>query len=182
MMIRREAPRRYAKALLQLHPVKEGLERREVDMKWIVDLLESDHHFRGFLLAPQITRKQKEDLIKKVFRGALDPVLLRFLLMLLHKGRIQLLPDIYQEYSTLLKEFMGITVAQVITACPLDITAVEKLKNKLKDMSKRAVQIEEKIDPKILGGAILILGNCMIDYSIKGRLDRMKESLLAARV
>lgn len=179
MRIRSDIPKRYAKALIQL---REGLEKREEDMKWVSDLIETDHRLRGFLLAPQINRTEKENLVKKVFGGSIDPVLLRFLLLLVHKGRIPLLDEIAVEFSRQLKELMGVAAVDLITAHPVDEETVGKIKTKLKDVSKRAIELKEKVDPKIIGGAILVMGNRMVDHSVRGRLARLKETLLAAKV
>ncbi|MCJ7577779.1 MAG: ATP synthase F1 subunit delta, partial [candidate division Zixibacteria bacterium] len=96
--------------------------------------------------------------------------------------RIKYLLVMAEEYERLVKEDQGILQAHVITARALDPVFGNRLKEELERNTGKRIEMILVIDPQIIGGIIVILGNKIIDKSIRHQLDELKEDMLAIRV
>lgn len=103
--------------------------------------------------------------------------LIGFLLFLIVKREIKLLPKIFQKFRTLILDYRQQIEATLTTAVPVDSHALIQLQNRLNATFQKKSIVIPILDPSIIAGAILILDNRMADYSLKGRLDRLKKSL-----
>jgi F-type H+-transporting ATPase subunit delta len=173
---------RYSKALFKLAANPADLERREKDLEGVVEILRR-HPKLGFLLsAPQIRAEQKKKVLENALAGRIDQKSLEFLYFLLEKGRMNHLEEISRQYRRLVKESLGVLEASLITAVPVDSVSRERLKSKLEASFRKKIEIKERIDSQILGGVILVLANQVLDWSVKDRLNSLKESLLSVQV
>lgn len=174
-MIHYEVAERYAKALFNLVASKEHMLARKEVLSEIVLLFEKKPRFRTFLLNPEISKYNKKNLLQK---GISDPQLLDFLFLLLEKGKFKYLPEIADKYYRMISDYSRIIEAILVTATAIDSGLKAKLKERLEKSYEKEINIHEKIDPQLIGGAILIIGNKIIDFSIEGRLEGMKKTLL----
>ena len=181
-MISGEVASRYSRALFKLAATPVELERRLQDLESVLAALHESPKLGFFLSAPQIRMEQKEKVLETSLKGQIDEKLLHFLYFLLEKGRMRHLPEIAKEYHLLVKENLGILEANLITAVPAGKSHTEQLKKRLEKIFGKKVEMKEKLDPQILGGAILILANQVIDWSVRNKLARLKERLLATRL
>src|SRR3989337_1490850 len=170
---------RYSRALFRLAATREELEKRENDLGIVVEALEKLPKLRYFLSAPQITREEKNQALEKSLRGKVDQKFLYFLKFLLEKRRINHLPEIAQEYHRLVTQHLGILEANLITAVPVEESYKQRLQKKLESSFQKKINLKEKIDPHILGGVMLVLANQVIDWSVRNKIARLKEKLLA---
>ena len=173
---------RYSNALFLLNGSNAQQEKRVDDLQEVVTFLQKQPNFEKLLLSPRIRKEEKGKLLKKIFSDKLDPDLLSFLLVLLEKGRLKNLPEIVEQYHEIVKRNLGIQEVRFISAVPLESEAKKQLQEKLEKYYQKNVEILDKIDPQIIGGAILIAGNKMLDYSIRDRIANLKENLLAITV
>ena len=181
-MINPEIAKRYAVGLFYAALKHQVLDRVLEEQNSLASLLKEQPEFRSFLEVPQIQRKEKEELIKGIFLDKLHPVFYHFLLLLLNKHRLNYLIPITEEYEKLVKEHKGVIQAKITTAIPLEKSMVEKLKDKLEKKSGKKIEILLKVEPAIIGGITLILGNQIIDNSISHHLNQLKEEMLELRV
>jgi F-type H+-transporting ATPase subunit delta len=172
---------KYAQALIQLAGSPSKIRNYLEELEQLVDLLRAAPNFAWLLYHPCVTHFQKKKALKNLLSNHLDTSLLLFLFVLIDKKRIQYLPDIVREYRHLAHQQLKVLDVQVITAVPLEEQEELKLKTKLENFYHKSIQIKSKIDPKIIGGMILMLNNQMVDNSIKNQLVKLKENLLANR-
>lgn len=85
-------------------------------------------------------------------------------------------------FDKLVDERVGILRVKAATAQPLDAATKAELQAKLEQFYHKSVQITEEVDPALVGGAVITMGTHMIDSSVRGRLAKIKESLLSMRV
>jgi F-type H+-transporting ATPase subunit delta len=104
------------------------------------------------------------------------------LLFLLNRGRFENIFGINTRYDELLKEKEGLIEAQVVTASSLDEALSVSLKEKMEKKTGKKVSLIFKLDPLIIGGIRVIVGNQIIDHSIRTELDRLRENLLNLKV
>lgn len=171
---------RYSKGLFNVTDSWE-LENR---LKYLDSFLKifSNPQIKLFLSNPQISQERKGELLQKVLKDHIDNELLSFLLLLLEKRRFKHLPEIVREFQILFNEFQGILQPRLITAFPADNNIVDSIKSKLSDVYKRKIDLKTEVDPSLLGGGILIIGNQMLDFSVKSKLKKLKQDLLAINV
>jgi F-type H+-transporting ATPase subunit delta len=181
-MIESQVARRYASALFRTAKRVDQVDRILDDLKAIADLLRGDPNLKNFLEAPQILDQYKRELITTVFKHLVSEVLFSFLLLVLNKHRIEYLLAMTAEYERLVKEDQGILQARIITARALDSIFKSRLKEELEKSTDKKIEIILRIEPQIIGGIVVILGNKIIDQSIKHELDELKEKMLALRV
>ena len=181
-MIESQVARRYATALFRTAKRIDQTDRILDDLKAIADLLRKDPNLKNFLEAPQILDQYKRELFTTAFKDIISEALFSFLVVVLNKHRIEYLLAMAKDYERLVKEDQGILQARVTTTRALDPVFKNRLKEELEKTTGKRIEMILKIDPQIIGGIIVILGNKIIDRSIRHQLDELKEEMLALRV
>lgn len=176
-----EIAHRYSKALMNLCASNEQMEKWAKDLKTLHTALKHTPKWKYFFSIPQIPIQEKEQVISKALGENYDKKLQDFLFFLLKKGRFTYLSDIVKDFERRTAAHVGVKQAYVITAVPLEAKAKETLQNKLENFYNYKIQLIEKKDPSILGGVILVIGNKIIDHSIRNRLDNLEEYLESIR-
>lgn len=178
-MIKRTIALRYAKALFDLDHSKENLEKRCNNFKFLQELFEKNPKLKKFLLAPQITLSEKENFLQLDLKNEFDQTFFHFLIFLIKQRRLNDLTQIGLEYRLIVDQFLNMWEAKITTAVPLEAQTEAVLKQKLENFYHIKVKINNEVDPKIIGGAILVVANEMIDWSVASRLKKLKEDLVA---
>ncbi len=181
-MIESQVARRYAAALFRTAKRTDQVERILDDLKAIADLLRKDPSLKNFLEAPQILDQYKRELITSAFKDLISEALFSFLVVVLDKHRTEYLQAMAKEYERLVKEDQGILQARVTTTRALDPLFRDRLRDELEKTTGKKIEMLLRIDPKIIGGIIVILGNKIIDRSIRHQLNELKEEMLTLAV
>jgi len=181
-MLAQQVAKKYSTALFNIVREKKLVDEAYEQFAQLDHVVKSDKTLLQFLLAPHILDQDKEAAVKEIFGPRLEPLFLEFLLVLINKHRIGYLHDIVEEFRELVAEARGIAVARVTTAIPLDDQARSRLIEKLKAKTGKTIELEERVDPTILGGMIVILGDQIIDGSVRNELSRLKEQLMKLKV
>jgi len=181
-MIKQEIAYRYSKALFNQDLKKDHLEKRLNDFDHLLELFKNHPKLMKLLEAPQINVQDKERVFKTCFGDKFDSKFIDFFFYLIKKGRLNYLKQIELEYRLMVNQNLGIWEAQMTTAVPISQEIEKNLKEKLENFYQKKIRIKKEVDPKIIGGAILVVANHMIDWSVKDRLKNLKEHLLAINV
>jgi len=166
--------KRYAQALLELslNDINSVVE----EFSQLVDLYNSDRQFREFLIDPRVKAEKKQSFIRNVFTDRLSVNMLNFLLLLTAKQRIGELPGIYTQFVQLANERANVLDMKIITVSPLEEQKIAALKEKFrKKYNAGDVKVTEVIDPSIIGGIKVVIGDQVYDGSIKGRIESLTE-------
>lgn len=171
---------RYSKALAALNASAEQLAGRLAALEAFVQIFESSAPLRKLLLAPQLTREEKYPILNTLGAAVhADAETVRFLEFLLKHQRLRYLPQIVRAYKSNVRAFLGIVDADVMTAVPLDQATEERLRSRLEQIYGKIVKLTEIINNQMIGGAIVVIGRKMVDLSIRTRLARLRDQLLA---
>lgn len=181
-MISHGLSRRYAQALFHLDSTHGRLEQRLVDFKSLIQILKDAPKLVKFLKAPQVTLQDKKQVLQNVLKGRFDTTFMNFLFYLIQKDRIIHLEHIAEQYHWVVSEHLALWEADVVTALPIDPDSEMKLKEKLEKYFHKKIHLNKKIDPSILGGVILVIGNKMLDWSIANRLKKLKNNLIRTQI
>jgi F-type H+-transporting ATPase subunit delta len=166
---------RYVKSLLGLAVEREALEKVHQDMVLFSKVCKENRAFTLMLRNPIIKHDKKREILEKIFMGKVHALTLAIFEMITRKNREPLLPAIADEFHIAYNDYKGIGGASVTTAVPLDAklrSEIEKIVKKLSD--KKQVEIEEKIDPDMIGGFVLNVGDRQVDASIKNKLNSLR--------
>lgn len=174
-----KAAKRYGVALFNL-----GEERGQTagiahQLDGLAELWQQCPEFSRFILNPGIKKAQKAPVLKALAaKMALLPSLVNLLALLLDKGRLGILPDLAREFAALSDAAAGRVRARCYTAKPLAAAELQVLKDRLIDFSgAKAIFLSPEVDPSLLAGFVADIGGTVIDASLKGRLNRLGQSL-----
>ena len=175
-MARRDtAPRRYADAAFEIG-LRDGtveVWRRELDA---AAEMVGDDTLMDALASPAIPLDQRLDAAQGVFAKLSQPVR-NLVLLLVRRGRIEQLPRVAAEFARLDDQRNGLTHATATSATPLPDDEVRKVAARLEELTGGRVALETNVDPAILGGIIVRIGDRLIDGSVRGRLERLRNQL-----
>lgn len=138
-------------------------------------LIAKDKVLARILHNPEITTQKLYDLFADIMPSLLDEKRRNFLLLIAQNRRFSALPEIASLYKNYVAELEKMSNVRVITAVAIDDAYKKKLANALTKRIKRDVTLHCEIDPKIIGGAIIHIGDSVIDGSIRGKLTRLLE-------
>lgn len=170
---------RYATALIDLGGKNNCLDQFNNDLAAIVGVFKENKDFSLFIEHPTLPPNEKKDLIKKVFEGTVSIYILNLIMLLIDKNRITLLANIYEHYNSLLNKKRNVMLAQVTTAININEEIVNKLKAKLEEkFNGLNIQISTNVNPDIIAGMIVKIGDRVIDGSIKTKIENMKKQLI----
>jgi len=174
--------RNYAETLLALAERHESIDRYGEGIEMVAQLLEESPEFRLFLGTPRIASAVKKDVVRKTFADAIPAPLLHFLLVTIDKRRQRLLPGIARQYQTLWDERAGRAHVEVGVARPMDESTLDDLTRRLSDLLGVEAIPHVKINPSILAGVVVRVGDTIYDGSLRRRLESMRGRLLTAEL
>ena len=138
-----------------------------------------DNHAAGlYLTSPVVPADQKRAVLRELLPGISQEVQ-RFLEILAHRDRLDLVQEIAIIFQRLVNEQRGIAVAQVTTAIEIDDRQKAQIATRLSRRLGKTVTLETRVDPSILGGVVAQIGDNVIDGSVRGRLERLRRTLTA---
>jgi len=181
-MIESKVAIKYATALFRTAKRTNQVETISHDLEVLSDLLRKNTLLKNFLESPQVLERDKKELLSSTFKSLISEALFSFLMLVVSKHRIQYLLSIAEELQRLVKEDQGIVDASLITARSIDEALVDQIRQELEKSTGKRVEMKLEIDPSLIGGIVVILGDKIIDRSIRYQLDQLKEQMLAMRV
>lgn len=166
---------RYVKSLLQLAFEQKALEEVNNDMMLFDSVCERNRAFTLMLRNPVIKHDKKKEILITVFKGKVHPLTLAIFDIITRKNREPLLPEIARRFHTAYNEHKGIVRASVSTAIPLDKSLRSEFEGIVKAISaSKHVEVVEKVDPQMIGGFVLTVGDKQIDASIHNQLKALQ--------
>ena len=167
---------RYARSLIQIANEKGAVDNVYADMRMVLAGVKKLRDLHLLLISPVIKTDKKIQVFKEIFSGQLTQITEEFIILLAKKRREAYLEKIAEEFISQYKEQMHIVTAIVTTAIPLDEAARNSVKEILKKHYKSEVEIVEKVDPKLIGGFIITIGNKQVDMSIQHQLGELRKN------
>lgn len=173
---------RYARAVLKTCPDLATIETVKSELETLRDTFLSQEGFRRFLLNPKMPAAVKDKVVQNSLKDRLNDRTLHLLRLLIAKNRQKALPDIADRYMELCDQIRGVENALVVSAVEIPPDLKERLALTVQRFSTRHVEVTHSVDPNILGGVIIKLGDRVIDGSLKHRFEEARRTLLAVRL
>lgn len=174
------AANRYAKALIELASQTHQEDAVYADMQSIVLSIVASKDLQQVLKSPILENTLKKSAVDAVFGKNAQPLTLKLFGLLAENKRMELLQAIATQYQTLYNTQKGIVKAVVTTAIALDEALKTKVLQKSQEIvgSGKKITIENKIDPSLIGGFVLRIGDVQVDASIVNQLQKLKRDLV----
>ncbi|MFZ2257514.1 MAG: F0F1 ATP synthase subunit delta [Clostridiaceae bacterium] len=171
--------RRYAQALYDVAVSKNRVEKYIEDLTSIVKVIDESADFQRVIKHPEISTKEKKKFFINLFKGKIDEDLLTFLLILVEKDRILFLKEKLVELKKIDLENRETVIAKIRTVKALKEYQKVALAEKLQAKYHKKVEIEETVDPDILGGILIRVDDDLIDGSVRSSLEELKQSMFS---
>jgi F-type H+-transporting ATPase subunit delta len=172
----------YAEALFGAARERDELEEVLSDLKEFTGALHDSEELRLFFYGGQIPERQKRRALDGLTEG-MKTSTTNFLKVLVDNGREDILEEVLARYEELVKEHLGKIEVEVTTAVELSEEQRERLKERLRDVLEgREIILEANVNPDLVGGAVFRYGGRMMDGSIRGRLESLREGMLERSV
>ena len=168
--------RRYASAIFQLAAEANAVPAVGGDLHAFVGALAADDDVNRFFRSPVIDRTEKSNVISEAF-GKLHDIALHAILLLIQKRRESLAPEIVAQYDVLERQARGAQTLNVTSARPLSKADLDALVAKLTATFKTPFDVTQNVDPELIGGVRITMGDKRIDGTIAGRLDDLARML-----
>lgn len=162
--------RRYATAVFQLAQEAGKVQPVRHDLHTFVEALDRDETVRRFFRSPVVDRKEKETIVAQAF-AKLDPIALHTVLLLIRKRRESLAETIVEQFDVLEREARGAQELRVVSARPLAQNELDTLVQRLSAAYRTKFDVTQSVDPSLIGGIRISMGDRLIDGTIAGRLD-----------
>jgi F-type H+-transporting ATPase subunit delta len=151
------------------------------DLEQIREALESSSDLTRILYNPAYPARGKKEILLELATGA-DPLARNMLQVLVDHGRLTALGDTIDVFAARVREAEQQLEVELTTAVPVGADEAESLRDRLAEASGKAVTLSRRVDPAVVGGVVLRIGDNLIDASVRGRLDGLRLALRQARI
>jgi F-type H+-transporting ATPase subunit delta len=169
----------YARALFQVAKEHDLLDTVRDQVKAFADALKQDRELAIFFFSPYFSTEEKKDGLHRAVEGA-EPIFMNFLEALLERHRMPAIFRISARYEELWDEENQLLAVEVTSAIELDEAIVKSIGERIGEQAGRKIQLSSQVDPDILGGIVLRVGNFILDASIRNRLNQLRKQVAQA--
>lgn len=169
---------RYADALVKI--AQEGkltFQKISTDLGLVKDILTQSKDLDAFLTNPITSIEDKKEIIEKVFSSEINGLIVNFLKVLVDKSRFSEFNEIFDSYNKYLDNINNISRVNVTSAVEMSKEAESRLKEKLENKMKKNVVLDLNINPDIIAGLVIKIGDNVIDMSLKHKLEDLSKSI-----
>ena len=170
--------RRYAEAAFEVALRDGTVERWRSELQAAAAVV-SDPRAIGALSNPAISIDLRSDAVRGLLDGVASQPVQNLVQLLLKRGRIEQLPRVAAEFRRLDDRRQGITNAIITSAAPLTQDEVRAITQRLEQQTGGRIAIDVRVDPSLLGGLVVRVGDRLIDGSVRGRLERLRTRLVS---
>ena len=166
----------YARSLFEVAEEHDKLDVVREQLGEIADTIAEQHDLQVFFFSPYFSTEEKKDGLKRSLEDA-DETLVNFLELLIEKHRMPVIFRIRRVFDTHWEQAHHVLPVQISTAIALDEGEARKLGERIEESTGQKVELTTSVDPDILGGIVLRVGNSILDASIRNRLDNLRKTV-----
>ena len=169
----------YSRALFEVAQEHDALDEVHEELGQFADALAEDRELQVFFFSPYFSSEEKKEGIGKVVEGA-DERLMHFLEMLAERHGLPAIFRIRRAFDDLWAEENKLLEVSIKSAVDLDQELLDKIGKRIEEQTGRKVQLTSDVDPDLLGGLVLRVGNMIMDASVRARLERLRRQVARA--
>jgi ATP synthase F1 delta subunit len=166
----------YARSLFEVAKEHDVLDRVHDELGEFAEALSDDRTLQVFLFSPYFSSNEKRDGVSKVVSGA-DERFVNFLELLAERHRMPALFRIKREFDSLWAEENQLLPVTVTSAVELDEGLVEEIGKRIQEQTGRKVELSSNVEPDVLGGLMVRVGNMVLDGTVRHRLERLRKQV-----
>jgi ATP synthase F1 delta subunit len=169
----------YARSLFEVAKEQDKLDKVRDEIGEFADALNESRELQVFLFSPYFSTREKSEGLDKAISGA-DETTVNFLRLLIEKHRMPVLFRVRAELDQLWEEENRLLPVTVTSAVELPKATVKQIGDRIAEQTDRKVDLSSKVDPDILGGIVVRVGNSVLDASIRNRLENLRKQVAKA--
>jgi F-type H+-transporting ATPase subunit delta len=169
----------YARSLFEVAEDAGKLDDVREQLGEVADVLQGDRDLQVFFFSPYFSTQEKAEGLEKAVTGA-EPIVLNFLKLLIEKHRMPALFRIRRVYDSLWEDYNKLLPVQITSAVELDENIVKHIGDQISEQTGRTVELSATVEPGILGGIVVRVGNQVLDASIRRRLELLRKQIARA--
>jgi F-type H+-transporting ATPase subunit delta len=169
----------YARSLFEVAKEHDALAEVREQLGEVADAIAESRDLQVYFFSPYFSSHEKKEGIGKVLSGA-DEHLQRFLELLAEKHRMPVIFRIRRRLDELWAEENRVLEASVTSATELDDKLVKQIRDRIEEETGRSVELDSRVDPDVLGGLVIRVGNTIMDASVRNRLERLRREVARA--
>jgi F-type H+-transporting ATPase subunit delta len=171
-----ELARVYGRSLFEASREQGKLDELREQLGAFVDALNAQHDLQVFFFSPYFSTAEKQEALERVVVGA-DVLLMNFLKLLIENHRMPVVFRVRREYERLWEEENRMLPVEITSAIPLDQATTTSLGDSIGERTGRSVALAARVEPDILGGIVVRVGNSILDASIRNRLEQLRKQV-----
>jgi ATP synthase F1 delta subunit len=169
----------YGRSLFEVAKEEGKLDEIREELAQVAQALEESRELSLFLFSPYFSTEEKKEGLHRAITEA-DETLVNFLELLLENHRMPALHRIRREYDALWREENQLLPVQVTSAVELDERTIDSIGDRIAEQTGRQVELSSSVDPDLVGGIVLRVGNSILDASIRNRLEQLRKQVARA--
>jgi F-type H+-transporting ATPase subunit delta len=166
----------YARSLFEVAREQDKLDELREQLGQFADALDQNRQLAVFFFSPYFSTKEKQDALGRVLQGA-DPTFLNFLKLMIENHRMPVIFRARAQYERMWERANELLPVEITSAIELDRETTESLGRSIGERAGRKVRLAAHVDPDILGGIVLRVGNSILDASIRNRLEQLRRQV-----
>jgi F-type H+-transporting ATPase subunit delta len=167
----------YARSLFEAAEDQDKLDEIREQLGQFTDALNENRGLQVFFFSPYFSTEEKKEGLRKAIDGA-EPIFLNFLELLLENHRMPAIFRIRRGYDRLWEDYNKLLPVHVTSAVELDEETVQHIGDRISEQTGRKVELSSNVEPDILGGIVVRVGNQVLDASIRNRLDTLRKQVV----
>ena len=169
----------YARALFEVASDQDALDEVRDQLGQFADAVHENRGLMQFFFSPYFSSDEKKSALAKAVEGG-NPAFMNFLEALIERHRMPVLFRIRERFDQMWEEERKLLSVEVTSAISLDNAIVQEIGRQVGEQTGRTVELSSRVDPEILGGLVLRVGNFILDASIVNRLEQLRKQVAQA--
>jgi ATP synthase F1 delta subunit len=169
----------YARALFEVAKERDVLDEVHDELGQFADALNDNRALAVFFFSPYFSSDEKKDGLQRTVKDA-DPIFMNFLEALLERHRMPVIFRMRTSFEHLWDKEKKLLPVEVTSSVELDKETVQSIGDRIGEQTGETVQLSSKVDPEIIGGIVLRVGNFVLDASIRNRLNQLRKQVAQA--
>lgn len=167
----------YSSALFEVAVEMDMMDQILAEYEFVANSLDENPEFYEILTSPKLSLTEKKNILNETYEKHISKELSSFFSLLVDKQRSNVLREAYDDYKILVETQKGLVVASVESVIPLEANEIKELEAKLNQVTGKTVTVNNIINPEIMGGLVVKVGDKIIDGSVKRKLEGLKHEL-----
>jgi F-type H+-transporting ATPase subunit delta len=169
----------YARSLFEVAQEQSKLDTVRDELGAFADAVDTNRELQTFFFSPYFSTAEKADGLDRAVSGA-DPIVVNFLKLLIENHRTPAVFRVRREFDRLWREENKLLPVQVTSAVALDQATVDQIGDRIAQQTGRKIDLKASVEPDIIGGIVVRVGNSILDASIRNRLEQLRKQVARA--